>query len=441
MRLDFSIRSLGRPFLFLWAGSTVSLVGTLITSFALDVWVFQTTGSAMAFSGMVVASAVPALLVLPWAGSFADRLDRRYILVISTGFEAIIALLLAALLWTESLAIWHLYAFNVVASTVSAFEGPTMQTAVSSMLSKEQLTRANGFSGLTFSLLSIFSPVAAGALIAFIGLPGVVLFELVTSLIACVLIIKAISFMPSNAQSFKLKDAFSVRKVIRNFSGAMIFFWERQLLIGLFVYGLMMGCLIDIISLLGIPLVLSYHTSSELGLIMSIAAIGSLIGSGLLFITEGLRRLALLLLISDLIIAACVMVAGTGSSVLLFAGCAFLGEFAGAIGIGCNSAFWMRKVPLDRQGSIFAAAGTIGLIIAPLATVAGSFVAEHIFEPALAVNGIWADSIGVWFGTGKGRGMSFVFFLCGALGIMLSSAALFQNRFRNMDSIVPDERK
>jgi MFS family permease len=324
MQLDFSVRSLGPPFLILWAGTTVSLFGKMLTSFALNVWVFQKSGSVLIYSGMVAATTLPALLILPWSGNFADRVNRRYVLVISSGSSIILALALAALLWYDQLAIWHLYAFNVFVAAIAAFENPAYQATVSSLLSKEQLTRGVGLIGLSSNLFATLAHMAAGGLLGYIKLQGIVSIDI---------------FMACNA-----------------------------------------------------------------------------------------------------VLSICILLGGSSNSLVLYSSCAFIAMLAGAVGGGCSTSLWMRKLPLERQGSIFALVGTITLVMNLIVTVAGGFIADHVFEPALASGGVLVDSVGIWLNMGKGKGLSLVFVLCGFLGVLLSLGALMHKQFRNMESFVPDGR-
>ncbi|WVV46946.1 hypothetical protein THH46_17315 [Pseudomonas sp. NA13] len=72
---------LGRGFYFLWCGESLALVGTALMEFALGVWVYNHTGSAVAFANVVLAATLPAVLFLPLAGGLADRISHRVIIV------------------------------------------------------------------------------------------------------------------------------------------------------------------------------------------------------------------------------------------------------------------------------------------------------------------------------------------------------------------------
>jgi MFS family permease len=440
MQLNLSLRNLGRPFLILWGGTTISLFGKMLASFALNVWVFQKSGSVLIFSGMVAATTVPALLILPWSGCFADRVDRRYVLVISSCFTVILAFALAAQLWIDRLAIWHLYAFNIFAAAISAFESPAYQATVSSLLSKKQLTRGVGLIGFSRNLFATLAPMAAGGLLGYIGLQGIIIMYISLACIAIALVIKAVTCMPVVEALTEPKAYFSVRSVLRNFVESISYFQKQRLLMGLLAYVIILNSLLALVSTLFIPLVLSNYTARELGLIMAIGGLGSMLGSGILFVSDALKHLMKIILACDAILSTCILLSGSSNSLVLYLSCAFIAMFAGAVGGGCSTSLWMRKIPLERQGSIFALVGTIALVMVLIVTVAGGFIADHVFEPALSSRGILVDCVNFWLSIGKGSGLNLVFVLCGFLGVLSSLGAFMHSRFRNMDSFVPDGR-
>ncbi len=71
-----------RNFLLIWFGQLISGVGSRLTTFALGLWVYQTTGSTTRFALVFVAMAIPAFLLLPFAGALVDRWDRRRTMIV-----------------------------------------------------------------------------------------------------------------------------------------------------------------------------------------------------------------------------------------------------------------------------------------------------------------------------------------------------------------------
>lgn len=437
MQLKQKLHDFGRPFLMLWLGTTISLAGTQLVGFALSVWVFQKTGSVLDFSGLIVASALPCLLILPFAGSFADRFDKRYVMIVSDSIAAIMSVILAYLIWHDMLQLWQMYFFNFVTAMAGSFQYPAYQAAVSTSISKDQMVRANGLMGASRSIISILTPMSAGILIEAIGLKGIVVFDLITFCIGTAFVIKSVSGLPSVKQ---VSDQTHIKRAISDFLSAMSFFKDQRLMLSMLAYEVFHCSLIVLVESLITPLVLSNHTTLELGYIMTWGAVGSLAGSGLLIINRSPKRLMTAFLSCNVILSLFIFIAGVGNSVILYSSCALLAMMFGSAGEGCSTALWMRKVPIDCQGRIFALIGTIMTISAPTVAVLGGWTADHIFEPALAPGGIWVDSIGAWLGIGKGRGLGLVFIVCGSLGMIVSLGALCKPKLRRVDELVPDGR-
>src|SRR5688572_26321211 len=66
-----------------WAGQTISIIGSGMTAFALGVWVYQQTGSVTAFTMVTVATYLPGIVLAPFAGVLVDRWDRRRTMILS----------------------------------------------------------------------------------------------------------------------------------------------------------------------------------------------------------------------------------------------------------------------------------------------------------------------------------------------------------------------
>ena len=145
----YRLRALGKPFWLLWLGETTSMFGTQLVQFALGVWIYERTESVLNFAGSVVASILPAILVMPVAGSIVDRLDRRYVMIVADAIAAVMTFSMLVLLWNDRLEVVHMYAFTAVAAVVGAFQGPAYQASVAQMVRKDYLTRATGALGVS----------------------------------------------------------------------------------------------------------------------------------------------------------------------------------------------------------------------------------------------------------------------------------------------------
>jgi len=432
-----SLTRLGRPFYLLWSGETVALIGASLMEFALGVWVYQKTGSALNFSGVLVAAILPAVLVMPIAGSVVDRFDRRYVMVAADLTAVVLLLTLAWFLWRNSLEVEHLYAFNAAVSLIGAFRTPAYTASVSKLLPKEKYTRASGLMGVSSNMLSMFAPLAAGSLMAQIGLQGIVFIDIVAFATGSLLILNAFFYaarVNNNINKIRTDDTEAVSGSV---ALALTYFRKEPLMLGLLIYTVLQQGLVTLASTMVMPLILSHYSENDLGVILTIGGVGGLIGSILLAAMGELRRLMLWALTADVVLALCILLVGVDTSFNLYCGSVFIALLVAGFAQGCNHALWMRKIPNAYQGRIFSIINVAALLTISAVAVGGGFSADHILEPALSEGGVLEQTLGPWIGTGKGRGIGLMFIISGFIGVLISLIG-FLTRLRRLDLIVPD---
>ncbi len=173
-----------RAFTIVWIGQLISLVGTGMTQFALSIWAWQLTGQATALSLTIFFSFTPTILFSPIAGALIDRWNRKLAMMISDLTALVATTVLLLLYLGGNLQIWHLYAAGVFVGVFQAFQWPAYGATISTMLPKEQYTRANGMLGLANSAANIGAPVLASVLIFRVGIGGIMILDLATFLLA-----------------------------------------------------------------------------------------------------------------------------------------------------------------------------------------------------------------------------------------------------------------
>jgi diaminobutyrate-2-oxoglutarate transaminase len=424
----------------LWLSETTFDLGAALMDFALGVWIFQRTGSAQQFSAAIVAAALPALLVTPVAGALADRFDRRWLIA---GCDIASVLLIGLLAWLMShdeLAVRHLYFFNAAAAIVASLRAPAYTTALSVIVPGEKLTQVSGLVGVTQRLLQTGAPLLAGYLMGAIGFAGIVVVEVVMAMAGTVAAFGALSRARHAIRGVVTSGGLRIfQATVSSFSSALGYFKAVPLMAGLAAYGVLQGSLLVLAGALLTPLVLSTHSSSALGTILTSGASGGLAGSALMVFAPAAGRLMLWVLLGNVGLSLFVLLAGFVTSLIPWCMCAFLAFLCGsASGVSMQS-LWLRKTPLDRRGSILALLNAFTLLTTCVVMLMGGSLGEHVFEPALTVGGAWAATVGAWVGTGKGRGLGFMFIVCGAIGLLMSLLALTHTRLRRLDELVLDQ--
>ena len=172
-RVTGTFRSL-RSFNFrLWtAGALVSNIGTGMQRVAQDWLVLTqlTDRNASALGIVMGLQFAPQLLLLPWTGSAADRLNQRKLLMLTQATMGALALILGVLTITGFVRLWHVYVLAFLSGSVAALDAPVRQTFVAEMVGDEDLPNAVALNATSFNAAQMIGPAVAGLLIAKIGI-------------------------------------------------------------------------------------------------------------------------------------------------------------------------------------------------------------------------------------------------------------------------------
>lgn len=168
-----AFRSL-RSFNFrLWtAGSLVSNVGTWMQRIAQDWLVLtQLTHHDASALGIVMSLQFgPQLLLLPWTGLAADRLNQRRLLMFTQAAMGLLALALGVLTLFGAIRLWQVYVFAFLSGSAAALDAPVRQTFVAEIVGDSDLSNAVALNSTSFNAARMIGPAAAGLLIARVGI-------------------------------------------------------------------------------------------------------------------------------------------------------------------------------------------------------------------------------------------------------------------------------
>jgi MFS family permease len=161
-----------RDFRLLWIGTLFASSGQWIQQATLSWLVYELTGSGALLGSIGLMRAVPLLLLTPFAGVAADRLNRRNLMLSSQIAMFVLALALGVGLAINKVGIWHLFAFTFLAGIAQTFNQPVRQTVVFDLVPRHALPNAVAISSAGFNLTRALGPSIAGFLIAGFGPAG-----------------------------------------------------------------------------------------------------------------------------------------------------------------------------------------------------------------------------------------------------------------------------
>jgi MFS family permease len=184
-------------FLRYWIGSAVSLLGDQFYFVALPWVVLQITGSAVAMGTILMTAAIPRAVLMLMGGALTDRLSPRRIMLATASARSVLVGAVGALVWFHALRIWELYLLGFGFGVADAFSMPAASAYLPSLITRDQLVRANSVSQTTAQLTTIVTPAPAGLVIKSLGTASAFILDAVSFLF----IIAALWTLPDPPQS------------------------------------------------------------------------------------------------------------------------------------------------------------------------------------------------------------------------------------------------
>ena len=257
-----------------FGGQSVSLIGMWMQSIALSWLVYRLTNSAILLGVIGFVSQIPSFILSPLAGVYADRWNRRYMLICTQALLMLQSLTLAALVLGGVVAVWHLIALALFSGIVNAFDAPARQSFVIDMIEqKEDLGNAIALNSAIFNGSRLIGPSLAGIIIAATGEGICFLINGLTYLA----IISALWAMHINPKEHLVQNTPVLQELKDGFSYVYNHIPIRSLLI-----------LVAIVSLVGMPYIVLMPIfakeilrggPSTLGFLMASSGVGALTGA------------------------------------------------------------------------------------------------------------------------------------------------------------------
>ncbi|MGG4103193.1 MFS transporter [Paenibacillus lautus] len=407
-----------KKFLLLWSGQLISTIGNGLTSFGLGIYVFQQTGKASAMALITLLAFMPSLLLSAFAGVLADRYDRRLLMVLGDSLSAIgLVFILICMLRGEA-QLWQICVGVTISSVFSSLLDPAYKATVTDLLTEEQYTRASGFVQVAGSAKFLISPILAGFLLTVTDIKLLLVIDICTFFVtvATTLAVRRglVSKTYEHTQSF-------IHEIKAGWNAVSI---NRGVLV-LVIMTSVLTFYLGVIETLSIPMLLTFTSSSVVGMIETIIASGMLVSSviiGFLPIQKGYVNI---LSISLFGVGVFMMAFGFREHIALICVSGFL--FFAMLPFANTSLDFLVRTNIDNsvQGRAWALIGILSQLGFVVAYALSGVLADYVFTPFLVEGGVLSDSVGKIIGTGLGRGMGFLIIIAGML-LCVTSVILYK---------------
>jgi len=195
-----------RSFIFLFIGQMISLFGSSIVMFAIILWITIETESATILSITSFLSFAPVIILIPFTGVYADRWNKKKIIIYSDLLQAIFTLGLVIIFIIGAINLIPILILIVFRGIFQAFHQPASASIIPFMVPQKYLSKINSISFLLMGLLNILAPVIAAFLMAFLTIGQILWIDIITFSIA---LIPAIFLkLPADKRKKKKKSKF-----------------------------------------------------------------------------------------------------------------------------------------------------------------------------------------------------------------------------------------
>ncbi|MCG8352708.1 MAG: MFS transporter [Chloroflexales bacterium] len=393
-----------RNFLLLWQGQFVSRLGNQVFEIALVLWLKQVTGAATLMGLILMVSSIPALILTPIGGAFADRYSRKKIIVVCDLLSGIVMLSLAALFFftpdSTQVLIVGVFVVAVVMALLRSFFGPAIGAAIPDMVPPGRIAAANAMGQLSMQVSRFFGQGLGGVLFRVLGAPLMFLIDGLTFLFSAVS--EALITIPQRMpeRSSRWQDRFAEFR--RDLVEGQRYIWRNAGLKWLVLISAM-GNFFTAPILLLFPFYVEDYlgaTSDWYGFILAAFGVGSLLGFLAVSVmppSGRLRaRMMLLVLFFDAALYGLLVLAQHPWQALAMA--ILAGATGGFLTVNITALIQMTT-PSEIRGRVFGVLTTISGSITPL---------------AMGLSGIIADM--------TGRNIPLIYLVCSA--VLLSLALL-----------------
>ena len=357
------------------ASQSISLLGSSLVQFAITWYITQATQSGTAMTISVLCGYLPQLLVSLFAGVWADRYDRKKIIMLSDGITAASTAVAAALFASGYREIWLLYLVSAIRSFGGAMQAPTVSAVIPSITPKEQLMRINAINGSIQSLISLAAPALGGVILtALQSIEAVFMIDVATAAIAvfCVAAFLRLKRQPvetgaSPAYAREIREGF---RYIRT----------HRLLLHMFVYTTLISILIAPVAMLEpLQIVRSfgedvrYVSGAQFGL-----ALGMLAGGLLMSAWGGCKNRTHTMLIAAWGVGAIMIAAGFPLPFPHYLACIFAAGFCVPLMLTPANVILQERVDGQYLGRVFSVMSMISGSMTPLGMLIFGPLADHI---------------------------------------------------------------
>ena len=345
------------------ASQAITLFGSSLVQYAILWKITLDTQSGFMMTLYLLFGFLPMFLLSPFAGVWADRHDRKRLIMLSDGMIALSTLILAILFLSDYEAIWLLFAIPVIRALGSAIQSPAVSAFLPQFVPEGQLMKANGLFSSIQSTIMLLSPMVSGALFTFASFEVILLIDVVTALLAILVLLA-------------LKTPAHVRKVVEpgqkywhDMKAGLVYIRQHGYIKRFFIFSGIYFFLVTPAALLT-PLQVTRSFGEDIWRLTAIEvafSTGMLCGGLLIAAWGGFRNRVKTMVLATLVVGATTLLLGVVKDFWIYLAIVLLVGIAIPIFHTPSTVLLQEKVEADYLGRVFSVMGMIASGMMPIA--------------------------------------------------------------------------
>ncbi len=404
-----------KTFFILWITQSFSALGSAMTNFALVIWLYQQSGSALKTALLTVSSYAPYVLMSIFAGALSDKWNKKTTMLISDSFAAICTVVVLVLLKTNHLEIWHLYILNALNGLMNTVQQPASDVAITLITPKEHYQKISGLRSFSNSLVTILTPVIAVAVFSFWGIDAVIAIDLLTFSVAFLALLLLIR-IPQISKTDQINES-----VLSSVKSGLEYLKTNKGILWLILFLSAINLIASIYDAALPAMILSRSNGDEtvLGIVNACVGIATLTGSIVVTIIPAPKS-RVKVICNTLLISMSTenFLLAFGKTPVIWCLGAVLGWIAIPIMNANMDVIFRTNIPAEMQGRVYSTRNTLQFFTIPIGFFLGGFLVDKVFEPFAET--FSPDSLlTLLFGNEKGSGSAMLFFVIGVAGVVV----------------------
>lgn len=166
------------------SSQTISLFGSSLVQYAIMWYISLNTKSGIMMTLYIICGFIPTFLLSPVAGVWADRYNRKVLIMLADGLIATATLVMAILFLTGYKEAWLLFVMAAIRALGSGVQTPAVGAILPQIVPADRLTKVNGINGSIQAVIMFVSPIVSAALLTVATIEAIFFIDVVTAAIA-----------------------------------------------------------------------------------------------------------------------------------------------------------------------------------------------------------------------------------------------------------------